>query len=449
MSVAWGLLAVTALILANGYFVAMEFSYVAVRRSRIEELAEAGDRRATRALAVLRRLSFMLSGAQLGITVTSLVVGFIAEETIGAAIRPLVELAGVPQAAAFGISLTLGFGIATAAQMVLGELAPKNLAIALPEPFALALSATTRLYIRVAGPLIHLFDSASNRLLRALGIEPVEELEGGVSAEELELIIAESGRAGSLTPSQATLLSRVLEFRSLRAGDAMVARPQVVTAASDATCDDLRRLAIESGHSRFPVVGEGLDDVRGVVQAKAVLGVPASERATREVSTLTAPALAVPESALLGPLLADLRDAHSQLALVIDEYGGTAGIVTLEDIVEELVGEIQDEFDRPEPAARMLPDGSYDVPGSWRLDECERDTGVALPEGDYDTLSGLVMAHLGRVPDVGDEVELSTARLRVIDLSGLAVGRLLLTPIQPDDEPGVQQPGAQEPGAQE
>lgn len=435
MSVALGLLAVTALILANGYFVAMEFSYVAARRSRIEELAQAGDRRAGRALAVLRRLSFMLSGAQLGITVTSLVVGFIAEETVGAAIRPLVELAGVPEAASFGISLTIGFVLATAAQMVLGELAPKNLAIALPERFALALSTSTRLYVRLAGPLIRLFDSSANRLLRAVGIEPVEELEGGVSAEELEFIIEESGRVGSLTPEQTTLLSRALEFRSLRAGDAMVPRTQVVTIAADATCDDLRRLAIDSGHSRFPVIGADLDDSRGVVQAKSIFGVPASERAGRRVDTLAAPALAVPESALLGPLLTDLRDAHSQLALVIDEYGSTAGIVTLEDIVEELVGEIQDEYDRPEPAARALPDGSYDIPGSWRLDECERDTGVVLPEGDYDTLSGLVMAELGRVPEVGDQVDVGTARLQVVELAGHAVGRVVLTPL-PHDEDG-------------
>ena len=433
MSPTWGLAAVLLLILANGYFVAMEFAYVAARRSRIEDLADAGDRRANRALAVLRRLSFMLSGAQLGITVTSLLVGFIAEESIGAAIRPVVELTGVGESAATGISLTIGLLIASATQMVLGELAPKNLAIALPEQFALALSGSTRLYVRLAGPIIRLFDSSANGLLRAVGIEPVEEIEGGVSAEELEFIIEESGRQGSLTPEQARLLSRALEFRTLRAGDAMVPRPQVVTIPADATCEELRRLAIDSGHSRFPVVGEGLDDVHGVVQAKSILSVPAPERAGRPVTTLAAPALAVPESALLGPLLTDLREAHSQLALVIDEYGSTAGIVTLEDIVEELVGEIQDEYDRPEPAARARPDGSYDVPGSWRLDECERDTGVALPTGDYDTLGGLIMSALGRVPEPGDEVEVANARLRVVDLTGLAVSRVLLTPIAPTE----------------
>jgi CBS domain containing-hemolysin-like protein len=431
MLTALGLLAVVALIAANGYFVAAEFSFVASRRRRIEDLASEGDRRATNLLEGLRRLSFMLSGAQLGITVTSLVVGFIAEGTLGAAIRPLVEAFGVPQGAARGLAFTIGLVIATAAQMVFGELAPKNLAIAKPEPVALALAGSIRLFLKLASPVITLFDSAANRLLRLLGIEPVEEIDQAVSPEELAHIIEESERQGDLSDRQAGLLARVLEFRELRAGAVMVPRTSMVAIEASASCDDLRRLAVSTGLSRFPVVAEGADDIRGVVQAKSVFRVSPEQRTTRPVTDLMTEALAVPESALLGPLLSDFRDRRTHMAIVVDEHGGTAGIVSLEDLLEELVGEIRDEHDRPEPAVMSLPDGSYRVPGSWRLDETRRDTGVALPEGDYETLSGLVMSQLGRVPERGDAVELDVARLEVERLSGHAVGVVRLRRVEP------------------
>lgn len=428
MLTALGLLAVLGLIAANGYFVAAEFAFVAARRGRLEEAVGEGDRRATVALALRERLSFMLSGAQLGITATSLLVGYVAEPTLGRALAPLVRLAGLPEQAVFGVSLTLGFVLATTMQMVVGELAPKNLAIARAEGVALALARSTRWYTRLAGPLIRLFDGAANRLLRALGIEPVDDLPSAVSVEELEHIIAESGREGALTEGQAGLLSRALDFRTLRAGDVMVPRPRVTSIPVDATCEDLRALAVHSGHSRFPAVGDDLDDVRGVVQAKDVFRVDAAVRSRTPVATLLQPGLAVPETALIPRLLTELRDARRPLAIVVDEHGGTAGILTLEDIVEELVGEIRDEHDPAEPAVQRLHDGSYLVPGTWRIDEVERDTGLALPEGDYDTVGGLVMSSLGRVPEPGDLVDVDGVRLRVRGLDGLAVSQVRLTP---------------------
>src|SRR5918996_1497579 len=283
MNYAWGAFAFAVLVLATAYFVAAEFAFVATGRHRLEERAREGDRRATHALAVQRRLSFMLSGAQLGITVTSLLLGVMVEPTLARALR-----------------------------------------LALP----------TRFVLRVAAPVIALFDNASNGLLRLIGIEPAEELDQAVTAEELEVIIAESGRVGSLTASQTGLLQRVLDFRALRAGEVLVPRPSVVTITAKATCAELAELARTSGLSRFPVIGDDLDDVQGVVVAKDVLGVPHERRATESVRTLLTPPLAVPESALLSPLLSDLREAHSQLALVVDEYGGVPRIVTLQDILE-------------------------------------------------------------------------------------------------------------------
>ena len=430
-----GVGAVVVLILANGWFVAGEFAFTAASKSRLEELADGGSTKAARALAVTRRLSFVLSGAQLGITVTSLIVGFIAEPVFRDALQPLFALLGLSEAAASGVAVTIGFVLATGGQMVFGELAPKNLAIAVPERFAMSLAGSIGLYTRMAGPLIRLFDSAANGLLRAVGIEPIEELDSAVSPEELELIVNESERHGALDEAKADLLSRALAFRTLRAGDAMVPRHEVDSLPIDATCEDLRRLALRTGHSRFPVTGEaGLDDVKGVVQAKDVLRVPLESREFAPLRPLVQPALAVPESALLGPLLADLRGAHRQLAVVVDEYGGTAGIVTLEDIVEELVGSIQDEYDSAEPVVTPLADGSWRIPGWWRLHEIERDTGVTLPDGDYDTVGGLIMAILGRVPSVGDVVEVPGATLQVELLRGLAVGRVRLQPHRPAGE---------------
>ena len=427
MSTALGLLAVLALILATGYFVAAEFAYVATRKGRLEELAAAGDRRAPRALGVLKRLSFMLSGAQLGITVTTLALGFIAEPTLGRIIAPLLLAAGVSETAVPGVSLTLGLLIATVLGMVLSELAPKNLAIAEPDRFALVLARTTDLYTRLASPLIRLFDGASNLLLRAVGIEPIEELSGAVSAEELEYIIGESSRGGSLQASTALLLSRALEFRSLRAVDAMLPRVHVDAIDVAATGRELRDLAIRTGHSRFPVTGdEGLDDIVGIVQAQDLLRVAPDQRDTALIRTFLKPALAVPESRPLGPLLGEMRRSHTQLAVVVDEFGGTAGIVTLEDIVEELVGNIQDEHDPADPAVRRVDDGVFLVPGAWRLDETVRDTGVALPAGDYETLGGLIMERLGRVAEVGDVVTTPVATLTVESMDGLAVGHVRL-----------------------
>lgn len=439
MDLVVGFAALVLLIAANGWFVLGEFALVAARRPQLEELARAGDRKAASALGVLERLSFALSGAQLGITVTSLLVGFIAEPVFSRAVAPLIGVLGLPAERTAPIAIGVGLVLATSAQMIFGELAPKNLGIARPEMFARGVARGVRLYLAVAGPIISVFDGASNALLRAVGIEPVEELSGGVSSEELELIIAESGRGGVLSSAQTLLLGRVLDFRTLRAAEVMVPRPQVVALAATATCADLQRIAVESGHSRFPVTAhDDLDDVMGVVVAKSVLGVPPTERAQRPISSLVVGAHVVPESATLDTLLSELRRSHATLAIVVDEYGGTAGVVTLEDIVEELVGSIRDEYDPEEPQVQALPSGAFLVPASWRPDEVLRATDLELPQGDYETVSGLVMDRLGRVPSAGDTVELPGVRVQVVAMDGHAVDRVRLVPVEPlpEEDPG-------------
>ncbi|MFI7022434.1 hemolysin family protein [Micromonospora sp. NPDC049900] len=408
MLITVGLVLIIVLTIATGYFVAQEFGYVAVDRGKLKQSAEEGDQASARALEVTGRLSFMLSGAQLGITVTTLLVGYLAEPYLGAGLAELLGVSGVSTAVSLPLSVALALVIATVVQMVVGELAPKNLAIARPEPVARALARSTLVYLAVAGPVIKLFDRAAVRLLRRVGIEPIEELPSGATPEDLEQIIAESRQGGHLDAEMSELLDRGLDFRQLTAGEAMVPRVDVHTVLAHEPISRVVEL-LDTGRSRFPVRGtEGVDDLVGVIGIADVLGVPPAQRATTPVSTVAGPPLLVPETLPLPIVLDRLRSGHRQLACVVDEYGGFAGVITLEDIAEELVGPIRDEDDPPERAPARQEDGSWVVPARWRIDEVADSTGIALPEGpEYDTLSGLVMRELGRVPEVGDRLEIS------------------------------------------
>jgi len=441
MSTALGLAGVVVLVLANGWFVAMEFAFVAARRGRLQEAAEAGDGKAARAVEVHKRLSFMLSGAQLGITVTSLVVGFLAEPSVGRALEPVAGWVGLGETARLGVAFGVAFVVVTVGQMVFGELAPKNLAVAKPEAFSRALAGGAWWFMRVASPLIRVFDSSANAVLRAVGIEPVEELRSAVGPEELDLIVEESARHGSLRRAEASRLARAIDFWELRAGDAMVPRTRVVAVATDASGGELRRL-VAAGHSRFPVIvpGGDLDDVVGVVHARDLLTVPPGERDASVVDQFMRAPVVVPETLSLDEVLVALRRSRSELAVVLDEYGGTAGIVTLEDVAEELVGEIADEYDpQVDEGAAAVGDRRWTVPGWWRVDEVARYTGVQLPAGDYHTVSGLVMARLGRIPQLGDRVEVSGAVVEVAAMKDRTVSKVIVDAAADNDREGVRE----------
>ncbi|MEV0285303.1 MULTISPECIES: hemolysin family protein [unclassified Kribbella] len=405
-----GLGLILVLTVATGYFVAQEFSYVAVDRSRLQSLADAGDAAAGRALKVTARLSFVLSGAQIGITITALLAGYVAEPYLGEGLAHLLGGAGVPETVSLSVAVILALLVATIIQMVFGELAPKNLAIAKAEAIALRLSRSTLMYLAVAGPVIRIFDSASNRILRRVGIEPVEELPQGATAQELDRIIVTSYEQGLLDEDTMRLLDRGLDFRGRTAGEAMKPRVDVVTVHQD---DPLTRVVelLDTGHSRFPVIAATVDEVVGVVAIADVVGVDPAERDQVSAGSLASPPVVVPDTLPLPAVLERLRTAHRQLAIVVDEYGGFAGIVSLEDIAEELVGEIRDEDDLPETGLQQGADGSWVLPARWRLDEVAEATGIQLPESDdYETVSGLVMAQLGRVPVVGDDVMVELPR---------------------------------------
>ncbi|MGW0192250.1 hemolysin family protein [Nonomuraea sp. NPDC003201] len=396
-----GLLALILLTAATGYFVAQEFAFVAADRALLREQAAAGDQAAEKALQVTSRLSFMLSGAQLGITVTALLVGFLAEPAIATIVRPWLADTGLSDTVITGLSVAIGVFVATVVQMVLGELAPKNLGIARPEPVAKFLASSTLVYLSVVGPVVKLFDSAATGLLRRVGIEPVEEVEHGATPEELSRIIEESTMAGELPPRLSDLLERALEFGDRTAEEIMVPRPRVVVLRSEQPISDLIEIMRSCGHSRYPVINED-GDVIGVTGVRELLSSGLQEG---EMASIVRPALLVPDSLPLPAVLDRMRVAKDDIACVIDEYGGLAGVITVEDLAEELVGELVDEND-PEPAGVVeQPGGIWEVPGRLRLDEVERATGVALPESDdYDTLAGLVLARLGRMPDEGDTV---------------------------------------------
>jgi CBS domain containing-hemolysin-like protein len=408
-----GLALVLLVTAVTGYFVAQEFGYVAADRGRLRADAARGDKAAARALRVTERLSFVLSGAQLGITVTALLVGYVAEPFLGEGLAAVFGVAGVPEAVSLPVSVTLALLVATVVQMVFGELAPKNLAIARPEAVAKGLSRSTLMYLTAFGPLIRLFDRAATRLLRRIGIEPVEELPEGATPEDLEQIISASRAEGRLSGELSTLLDRGLDFRARTAAEVMIPRVDVRFVDASSSAASVVEL-LDTGHSRFPVRGATSDEILGIVAIADVVTVPPADRPITPVSSLLREAIMVPSSLRLPAVLERLRSGRRQMACVVDEFGGFAGIITLEDIAEELVGPIRDEDDLPEPAPVRQDDGSWLVPARWRLDEISDATGVDLPlSDDYDTVSGLVMARLGRVAKAGDSVLLDNLSVRV------------------------------------
>lgn len=415
-----GLAVVIVLITINGLFVAQEFAYVAVNRSRVEGMAEDGDQRAQRLLPRLRDLSFELSGAQLGITATSLILGATAEPTVARLIEPVLGAIGIESGtAAIAIALVL----ATVFQMVLGELLPKNVAIARSYPVAVRVGLAMSFVNRLLRPIIQFFNRSANWTVRRLGIEPRGELAGLRSLQELEMIVQASSEEGELGTHETSVLTRAIAFVEKHASDVMVPRVSVHGISVDSTIGDLRNLSIETGHSRFPIFEEDLDRVIGIGYVKDTFTVPVEERDTTPVTAIATPPTVVPESMRLDSLLVHLQDEGRTIAVAVDEYGGTAGIVTVEDIVEEILGEIQDEYDfeiRPDAEKGILT-------GSLHRHEVEDLTGFEWPEGGYETLSGYVTAHLNRFPRVGDVLVQGAYRIEVLAVDDHVATRLRIS----------------------
>ncbi|HEY0118302.1 MAG TPA: hemolysin family protein [Cellulomonas sp.] len=418
------LLVVLGVLLTAGtaVFVAGEFSLVTLDPGVVE--AHADDHAGRRVLRALHNLSTQLSGAQVGITVTTVLLGYTTQPAVG---RLLGRALHGPLSAglATGISVVVALVLVNTFSMLVGELVPKNFALAEPLATAQAIAPFQLAFTTVFAPLIAVFNGSANWLLRRVGVEPREELSGSRSASELAALVRRSAEQGTLDESTATLLTNSLDFGELTAIDVMTDRLRVVTVRRDDTAADVLRTARATGHSRFPVIGESSDDIVGVVPLRRAVAVPYERREEVPAAALMVDVLRVPETVHLGPLLVELRGRGPQMAVVVDEYGGTSGVVTLEDVVEELVGEVADEHDRARGSAARRADGSWGFPGVLRPDELAEITGLVVPDdGPYETLGGLVMARLGRIPVQGDVVEVDGVRLEVERMDGRRVEQL-------------------------
>ena len=424
------LLAFVLLTAGNAFFVAAEFALVTVDRAEIERQAAAGDRIARTVRRAVRELSFQLSGAQLGITITTLLTGYLAEPALARLFAPIIDNRTVTTAAAFLL--------ATLFSMLFGELVPKNAALSRPMPIARATAGPQRTFSTVFGWLIRLLNNSANALVRQLGVEPQEELASARSPEELGLLAAISASAGALPKETAVLLQRTIRFGDKRAAEAMTPRVDVAGLRRDATITDLISAVRETGRSRFPVYEDTVDYITGVVHLNDALGVPPALRDTTAVSAVAREPVYVPESLDLDGVLAALQAERADLAIVVDEYGGTDGVVTIEDLVEELVGDIVDEHDVVElPSTPLTAPGgerTFVVDGMLREDELVEAIGFRLPEGPYETLSGFLMARLGHIPVAGETVEENDWEFVVVEVDRRRIEQVRIVRPESADE---------------
>ncbi|QTF72009.1 hemolysin family protein [Arthrobacter woluwensis] len=416
------------LIFGTGFFVAVEFSLVALDQAQVQAAVDDGDEAAKPLLACLKSLSTQLSSCQLGITLTTLLTGYVLEPSVGSLLKE--PLRGLGLADPTPVSLVIAMIAATVFSMILGELVPKNLAIAQAMAVGKAVARPQLVFTMIFKPAIIVLNGFSNKVLGIFGLEAKEEISGARTPDELASLVRRSAEMGTLDPGTAEFLARTLRFSDKTAADVMTPRFRMETLDAVEPVTAVVDAARATGYSRFPVTGESVDDIRGVVHIKKAVAVPTAKRAELEVGSLMTEVFRVPETIPLDDLIAELRASNMQLAVVLDEYGGTAGVVTLEDLVEEIVGEVADEHDRRRPGVLQGADGRWFFPGLLRPDEAGAQIkGLVIPEdGSYETVGGFVMSSLGRIPVAGDHVAVHGGELRVVRMDGRRVDRLAFLP---------------------
>lgn len=425
------------LTVGTGLFVASEFALVNLDRADLEARRAAGETRLSLTISALKITSTHLSSAQLGITLTTLLTGYTMEPALTNLLSPLFRAWNMPEAAGRAVATIVAIAIATAFSMILGELIPKNFALAIPRQTAKLVMPFQVGFTTVFRPAIAVLNGSANGILRGIGIEPKEELSGARTADELSSLVRRSASAGVLEKDTASLLDRTLTFSRLTTADVMTPRPSIHAVAAGDSVDDVIELARRTGHSRFPVYDDSMDDIIGIAHLKQAVSVPRDRRAEVPAAAIAEEPLRVPEAVHLDTVMAELRAKGYQMAIVVDEYGGTAGVVTLEDLVEEIVGEVLDEHDRSQAGVVRVAGGVV-FPAELRPDEVLDRTGIRVPEGDvYDTVGGFVMSTLERIPDVGDTVEIEDGTLEVLRMDGRRVDRVRFTPRPvPDEDDG-------------
>ncbi|MEZ0381812.1 MULTISPECIES: hemolysin family protein [Mycobacteriaceae] len=437
-------LAFVILTLGTAIFVAAEFSLTTLERSAVQANARRGGRRDAYIQEAHRTLSFQLSGAQLGISITTLATGYLAEPVLARWLRPPLAALGLSEPAAAGVALALALVIATSLSMVFGELVPKNLAVARPLQTARATAGPQLLFSRLFTLAIKATNGTANLILKRLGIEPADRLTSARSPRELASLVRNSARSGALDPNTATLVEGSLRFGALTAAELMTPRSKIVSLQAGDTVADLAAAAIDTGFSRFPVVAGDLDAPVGIVHVKQVFAVAAADRATTPVTTVAEPAAVVPSTLDGDAVMEQIQANGLQAALVVDEYGGTAGMVTMEDLIEEIVGDVRDEHDDATPDV-VAAGGGWQVSGLLRIDEVAKATGYRAPEGSYETIGGLVLQELGHIPAAGETVELTAFDpdqlsaipprwlARVVRMDGRRIDLLVLTQLGAGD----------------
>lgn len=424
------LLAVAAVLtVGTGFFVASEFSLVNLERAELESRLNRGERGLQNSIRALKRTATHLSSAQLGITLTTILTGFIAEPAMSNLLRPWLSELGIAPAAVPTVGWIISILTVTTFSFLIGELVPKQFAISVPLATNKVVIGFQLLFTWVFSWLIQFMNSSGNILVRALGIEPKEELSSTRSAEELASLVRHSAKEGALDIETATLLTKTLSLSELVAADIMTPRTRMHFIERNQSAADVVQLAVKTGHSRFPVIEDSSDDVIGVVHLKLAAAVPREKRSEVPATALMNEVLRVPETMRLETLMIELRAKGLQLAIVVDEYGGTAGLATLEDLVEELVGDLVDEHDRARVGITLGVNSSLIFPGMMRPDELH-EMAIPIPEdGAYETVAGFIMSELGRVPDIGDQVLLQTGTLSVERMDGRRVDRVRFTPV--------------------
>lgn len=419
------------LTIGTGLFVASEFSLINVERVDLEADRENGEKGLDLPIKAVAKTSTHLSAAQLGITLTTLLTGFVVEPALSRMLTPWLSSFGLESGTISALAVVLAMTAATIFSFLIGELVPKNMALSAPKRVLRLVVGFQVAFTWTFGPLVKVLNANGNWLVRRFGIEPKEELSSARSAEELSSLVRRSATLGSLESDTAKLLEKTLSMSELLASDIMTPRPKMFSLEREATANDLIELARNTGHSRFPVTGEDSDDIVGVVHLKRAISIPLERRDQVPVSALMIDPTRVPETMALDRLILQLRGKGLQFGVVIDEYGGTAGIVTLEDAVEELVGELSDEHDRQRSNLVQYANGTLVFSGLTRPGELAEFGLMIAEDEDYDTVSGFVMSDLGRIPEVGDEVVVETGKLLVVRMDGRRVDRIRF-------EPGVQ-----------
>ena len=422
-----------ALTIGTGLFVASEFSLINLERNDLEARRERGERGLSNTIKALKRTSTHLSGAQLGITLTTMLTGFLAEPALTKLLEPSFAVFALDEGAKHTLAVALGMLIATIFSTLIGELVPKKLALTLPLEVNKAVVLFQLAFTWLTGWMLFALNGTGNAIVRLMGIEPKEELSSSRTAEELISLVRRSASLGALDAQTATLLTKTLALSQLVAADVMTPRPRMHSVDASASATDVIALCNKTGHSRFPVTDGSSDDVIGVVHVKQAASVPREKRADVPATALMVEPLRVPETMRLETLMVELRAKGLQLAIVIDEYGGTAGIATLEDLVEELVGELADEHDRAKSGVTRGANSSVLFPGMIRPDELQEMAILVPSKASYETVAGFIMSSVGRVPVVGDEVVIENGTLRVERMDGRRIDRVRFTPLSTEE----------------